>query len=49
MLHSKFQDHRSVGSGEEDFCYTWALWPSWSSDPTRLYKCSFSFLGAAVV
>ena len=46
--HTKFQDQRSVGSGEEDFCHTWALWPSWSYDPTHSYKFSFPISGAAV-
>ena len=44
MLHTKFQDHRSVGSGEEEFfCHTRALWTAWSCDPTLLYKFSFPF------
>ena len=33
MLHAKFQDHRTSGSGEEDFKgfnHILAWWPSWS-------------------
>ena len=46
MLHAKFQDHRTSGSGEEDFkCfyYIWAWRPSWSYDLDHLYKLSFPF------
>ena len=35
MPHAKFQDHRTFGSGEEDFegfYHIWAWWPSWSCD-----------------
>ena len=35
MLHAKFQDHRTSGSGEEDFksfYHIWAWRPSWSCD-----------------
>ena len=45
MLHAKFQDHRTSGSGEEDFkgfYHIWAGWPSWPCDPDHLYKLSFS-------
>ena len=42
MLHVKFQDHRTSGSGEEEFFkgfyHIWACRPSWSSDLDRLYK-----------
>ena len=45
MLHAKFQDHRTSGSGEEDFLkvfyHIWAWWPSWSCDLDLLYKLSF--------
>ena len=44
MLHAKFQDHRSSGSGEEDFkgfYHIWAWRPSWSCDLDHLYKLSF--------
>ena len=44
MLHAKFQDHRTAGSGEEDFkgfYHIWAWWPSWSCDLDHLYKLSF--------
>ena len=37
MLHGKFQDHRTSGSGEEDFSgfyHTRAWRPSWSCDLT---------------
>ena len=38
MLHTKFQGHQSVGSGEEDFFkvfYHIRVWrPCWSSDKT---------------
>ena len=46
MLHTKFQGHRSIGSGEEDFLrfyHIWAWLPCWSCDPTHLYKFSFLF------
>ena len=39
MLHAKFQDHRTSGSGEEDFYYIW--WLSWSCDLDHLYRLSF--------
>ena len=35
MLHAKFQDHRTSGSGEEDFLkvFFYHIWrPSWSFD-----------------
>ena len=38
MLHTKFQGHQSIGSGEEDFLgfyHIWALRPGWLYDPTR--------------
>ena len=44
MLHAKFQDHRTYGSGEEDFkgfYHIWAWRPSWSCDLDHLYKLSF--------
>ena len=41
MLHAKFQDHRTSGSGEKDFYYIWAWWPSWSCDLDHLNKLSF--------
>ena len=47
MLHTKFQGHGSIGSGEEDFlrCYhIWAWQPCWSCDPDHLNN--FSFLQA---
>ena len=46
MLHAKFQDHRTSGSGEEDFSgfyHIWAWPPSWSCDLDHLYKLSFPF------
>ena len=46
MLHAKFQDHRSSGSGEDNFkgCYhIWAWQTSWLCDLDHLYKLSFSF------
>ena len=44
MLHAKFQDHRTSGSGEDflRFYYIWAWPPSWSCDLDHLYKLSFS-------
>ena len=45
-LRAKFQDHRTSGSGEEDFksfYHIWAWWPSWSCDLYHLYKLSFPF------
>ena len=44
MLHAKFQDHRTPGSGEEDFLgvyHIWAWWPSWSYDLDHLHKHLF--------
>ena len=44
MLHAKFQDHRTSGSGEEDFLsfyHIWAWQPSWSCDLDHLYKLLF--------
>ena len=45
MLHAKFQDHETSGTGEEDFLrflpYIWAWRPSWSCDLDHLYKLSF--------
>ena len=45
MLHAKFQDHRTSGSGEDDFkgfyhTCIWAWWPSWSCDQDDFYKIS---------
>ena len=44
MLHTMFQDHRSIGSGEKDFYgfyHIWAWRPSWSCDQDRFNNCSF--------
>ena len=45
MLHAKFQDHRTLGSGEEDFFkgfYHIRAWqPSWPCDLDHLYKVLF--------
>ena len=41
MLHAKFQDHRTSGSGEEGFYHIWAWWPSLSCDLGHLSKPSF--------
>ena len=44
MLHAKFQDHRTSGSGEEDLLrfLPYLVWgPSWSCDLDHLYKLSF--------
>ena len=44
MLHSMFQDHRTSGSGEEDFKGFYHIWvwrPSWLCDLYHLYKLSF--------
>ena len=44
MLHAKFQDHRTYGSGEEDFMgfyHIWAWWPSCSCDLDNVYKLLF--------
>ena len=35
MLHAKYQDHRTSGSGKENFegfYHIWAWWPYWSCD-----------------
>ena len=40
MLHAKFQDHRTSGSGEEDFLRFlpyMGVGPSWSCDLDYLY------------
>ena len=44
MLHAKFQDHRTSGSGEDfkGFYHIWEWQPSWSCDLDHLYKLSFS-------
>ena len=47
MLHTKFQGHRSSGSGEEDFLRFlpyMGMRPYWSCDPDHLNI--FSFLKA---
>ena len=44
MLHTKFRENRSAGSGEEDFegfLPIWAWRPSWSCDPDATNKISF--------
>ena len=44
MLHTKFQDLKPLGSGEEDFkgfYHIWAWRPSWSCDLNNLYTHSF--------
>ena len=42
MLHAKFQDHKTLGSREEDFYkgfeHIWALRRSWSCDLDHLYE-----------
>ena len=38
MLHAKFQDHRTSGSGEEDFK---GFYHIWSCDLDNLYKLLF--------
>ena len=43
MLHAKFQDHRTFGSGDEGFKGFYHIWvwrPSWSCDLDHLYKLS---------
>ena len=45
MLHAKFQDHRTSGSGEEyfkGFYHILALRPTWSCDLDHLYKLWFT-------
>ena len=43
MLHAKFQDHRTNGSGEDfsRFLLYIGMEPSWSCDLDHLYKLSF--------
>ena len=44
MLHAKFQDHRTSGSGEEDFKGSYNIWAwrlSCSCDLNHLYKIWF--------
>ena len=45
MLHIKFRENRSTGSGEEDFLkvffHIWAWRPSWSCDQDAANKISF--------
>ena len=47
MLHTKFQGHGSISSGEEKFFkvfyHIWARQPYWSCDPTHSYKFSYIF------
>ena len=41
MLHAKFQEHRTVGTGEEcfkGFYHKWTRRSSWSCDLDKLYK-----------
>ena len=43
MLHAQFQDHRSSGSGEEDFKgfnHIWTWLPSWLCDLDHSYELS---------
>ena len=41
MLHTKFQGHRPLGSGEEGFYHIWAWRPSWSCDQDCFNKFLF--------
>ena len=44
MLHAKFQDPRTSGSGEEDFkgfYHIWAWRPSWSCDLDHYFYTNF--------
>ena len=43
MLHAKFQDHRTSGSGEDflGFYHIWVWRTSWSCDLDHFYKLSF--------
>ena len=44
MIYGRFQDHRTSGSGEEDFLrfLPYIVYgPSWSCDLDHLYKLSF--------
>ena len=41
MLHVKFQDHRTSGSGVEDLYQICAWWPSWLCDLDHLYNLLF--------
>ena len=46
MLHAKFQDHRTFGSGEEifkGFYHIWVWQPSWSCDLENLYTMHNKF------
>ena len=46
IIHTKFQDHGSIGSGEEDFLRFlpyMGMAAMWSCDPTHLYRFSFLF------
>ena len=43
LVHAKFQDHRTSGSGEiffKGFYHIWAWRPSWSCDLYHLHKLS---------
>ena len=45
MIHAKFQDNRTSGSGKDDFKGLYPIWawrPSWSCDLDHLCKISFS-------
>ena len=44
MLHTKFRENRSTGSGEDflkGFYHIRAWWPCWSCDPDTANKLSF--------
>ena len=45
MLHTKFQGHRSIGSGEEDFLRLFTIYGHGGhvGHVTHLYKFSFLF------
>ena len=45
MLHAKFKDYSTSGSGNKDFKgfrHIWAWRPTWSSDLDHFYELSFT-------
>ena len=51
MLHTKFHENLSTGSGEEfkGFYHIWAWRPSWSCDLDHLYKLWFPLPKEALI
>ena len=45
MIHAKFQDHRTSGSGEENFYHIWVWRPPWSCDLGHLFYIFIALKG----